>query len=131
MKIMLTPLTHPFGKEIKMLKKLAFITFTVLLVLSLNGVAMAIEAGNQRKGKYTYRKVYKACHQRGEVDSPKPHLSPDAKTQSQWTAVFEDKDFEQFGCQPEWQQLSEADLADIYAYLHDHAADSPSPAKCK
>ena len=56
---------------------------------------------------------------------------PDTKTQAQWTRVFEKKDFDQFGCQEEWSALSEGDLSDIYAYLHDHAADSPTPAKCK
>ena len=52
-------------------------------------------------------------------------------TQAQWTRLFEKKDFEDFGCKPEWEALSEKDLTDIYTYLHDHAADSPTPAKCK
>lgn len=104
---------------------------TLLLTFSFMGSALALEKGNQRKGKYTYRKVYKTCFERGAVDSQKPILNPDTKTQAQWTRVFEKKDFEQFGCQEEWSGLSEKDLGDIYAYLHDHAADSPSPAKCK
>jgi hypothetical protein len=61
----------------------------------------------------------------------KPPISPDAKTQAQWTRTFEKKDFADFGCQPEWEALSEKDITDIYTYLHDHAADSPTPAKCK
>jgi hypothetical protein len=93
--------------------------------------AMAEDAGNKRKGKYTYRKVYKACNERGEVSSPKPVLNPDAKTQAQWTRVFQEKQFVEFGCQQEWSQLTGEDLSDIYAYLHAHASDSPTPAKCK
>lgn len=113
------------------MKKTIIGVLTILLTFSFIGAALALEKGNDRKGKYTYRKVYKACYERGAVDSQKPTLSPDTKTQAQWTRVFEKKDFEQFGCQEEWSGLSEKDLGDIYAYLHDHAADSPSPAKCK
>jgi len=102
-----------------------------MLTVSFLSVCLAAEKGNDRKGKYTYRKVYKACFERGAVESQKPPLSPDTKTQAQWTRVFENKDFDQFGCQQEWSGLSAGDLGDIYAYLHDHAADSPSPAKCK
>ena len=87
--------------------------------------------GFSRKGKYLYRKVYKTCMERGEVDSPKPTVNPDAKTQDEWTRVFADQDFADFGCQSEWTGLSENDLNDIYAYLHSGASDSPTPAKCK
>ncbi len=114
-----------------MFKKEIFVVSAVLFFFCAAGVTVAMEKGNDRKGKYTYRKVYKACMERGEVDSDKPPISPDAKTQAQWTRTFEKKDFADFGCQPEWDAMSEADLADIYAYLHDHAADSPTPAKCK
>ena len=104
---------------------------TLLTAFTLGGIAEAAESGNKRKGKYTYRKVYKACNARGEVDVPKPTLNPDAKTQAEWTAVFEGKQFGEFGCQEEWSQLSETELLDIYSYLHAHASDSPTPAKCK
>jgi hypothetical protein len=50
---------------------------------------------------------------------------------AQWKRLFEKKDFEEFLCKEEWSQLSEGDIADIYAYLYKHAADSPTPAKCK
>jgi hypothetical protein len=114
-----------------MFKKISMGILALLLLVSFTGMANASDKGNKRKGKYTYRKVYKACHARGEVDKPKPVLNPDAKTQSQWTALFEEKDFDDFGCKEEWSQLSDTDLLDIYAYLHAHAADSPTPAKCK
>ena len=114
-----------------MFKKAIFLVIAVIFLFSAVGTAYAMEKGNKRKGKYTYRKVYKACMERGEVDSEKPPINPDAKTQAQWTRMFDKKDFEDFGCQPEWDALSEKDLSDIYTYLHDHAADSPTPAKCK
>ena len=103
----------------------------VMLVFVFAGASAALEKGNKRKGKYTYRKVYKACMQSGEVDSPRPPISPDKKTRAQWTRVFEKQDFAQFGCQQEWEKLTEEQLADIYGYLWEYAADSPSPAKCK
>jgi len=114
-----------------MFRKAIFLITATIFLFSSVGVVFALEKGNKRKGKYTYRKVYKACMKRGEVDSPKPPISPDTKTQAQWTRLFEKKDFEDFGCKPEWEALSQKDLADIYTYLHDHAADSPTPAKCK
>jgi hypothetical protein len=45
--------------------------------------------------------------ERGEVDSAKPPISPDTKTQAQWTRLFDKKDFAEFGCKPEWDALSE------------------------
>lgn len=114
-----------------MFKKGIFAVTALIFLFSTVGVALAMEKGNKRKGKYTYRKVYKSCMERGEVDSAKPPISPDAKTQAQWTRAFDKKDFADFGCQEEWGALSEKDLSDIYTYLHDHAADSPTPAKCK
>ena len=114
-----------------MFKKAILSLTAALFLLTSAGMALALEKGNDRKGKYTYRKVYQACMERGEVTSAKPPISPDAKTQAQWTRMFEKKDFADFGCNQEWGALSEADLMDIFAYLHDHAADSPTPAKCK
>jgi hypothetical protein len=114
------------------MRKSFFFILSILLIVSTAGIGMANEPdGNDRKGKYTYKKVYKACAQRGEVDSSVPPLSPDSKTMAQWKRLFEKKDFEEFLCKQEWSQLSEDDIADIYAYLYKHAADSPSPAKCK
>ena len=114
-----------------MFKKGLLIATAMIFLFSSVGIVFALEMGNKRKGKYTYRKVYKACMERGEVQSETPPVSPDAKTQAQWTSVFENKDLAEFGCEPEWNALSQEDINDIYTYLHDHAADSPTPAKCK
>ncbi|RJQ65964.1 MAG: cytochrome c family protein [Desulfobacteraceae bacterium] len=93
--------------------------------------ALALDKGNDRKGKYTYRNVYKSCLQRGAVDSSRPKLNPDVKTRAQWTRLFEKEDFGELGCPEEWGKLSREELSDIYSYLWEHAADSPTPAKCK
>lgn len=106
----------------------------ICFLVGFSGIGFAddsSEAGNKRKGKYTYRKVYKTCHERGGIDSPKPILNPDAKTQAQWKDIFENKKFEEFGCAEEWNKLTEEELRDIFSYLHDHASDSPTPAKCQ
>jgi len=109
-----------------------FITATILLTaMSFVAPATAMETGNKRKGKYTYRKVFKACHARGAVATAKPVLNPDAKTQAEWTEMFESRDFTEFGCEQEFEALAQDDLVDIYTYLHAHAADSPTPLKCK
>lgn len=113
------------------MKKTMTAVLAILMTFCFIGTALAMEQGNKRKGKYTYRKVYKACQERGEVDSPKPILNPDAKTQAGWEEAFDNNQFEEFKCQEEWSALSEKDLTDIYTYLWSHASDSPTPAKCK
>lgn len=114
-----------------MKKKVVSIVLAVLLSICFVGTGLAMEQGNKRKGKYTYRKIYKACMARGEVDSPKPTLNPDAHTQAEWEKIFESKTFDEFGCKEEWSAVSDTDLVDIYTYLYSHASDSPTPAKCK
>ena len=113
------------------MKKLSVSILAVIFILSTMGVVFAGDKGNARKGKYTYRKVYEACHKRGAAESAKPAISPDEKTQAQWTRLFDKKDYEDFGCMEEWEKLSDGDILNIYTYLHKHAADSPTPAKCK
>lgn len=114
-----------------MMKKALILTLTLLIGVSFAGPVFAMEKGNKRKGKYTYRKVYKACYERGAVEQQKPLLNPDAHSQAEWTQIFENKQFEAFKCEAEWGELNDEDLRDIYTYLHDHASDSPTPAKCK
>lgn len=113
-----------------MKRNLLIITCT-MLAFGFMFATFASAEGNARKGKYTYRKVYKSCNERGEVSSSKPVLSPDAKTQAQWDRFFENKGYLEMECKQEWSGLSEGDLEDIKAYLKGHAADSPTPAKCK
>mgnify|MGYP006275812063 CR=1 FL=1 len=111
------------------------IAFTAPFGAAGEGIAKKGPDGNDRKGKYTYRKVYKACYKRGEVDSKTPAVSPADKTMAQWKQLFEKENFEsfaeEFGCAQEWKNLSQEDIVDIYSYLYQHAADSPSPAKCQ
>jgi len=114
-----------------MKKKVVLIATALLVSLCFLGTSLALEQGNKRKGKYTYRKVYKACFERGEVDSIKPPVNPDAHTQAEWEKLFTDKSFAEFGCKEEWSALEDKDLTDIFTYLYQHASDSPTPAKCK
>ena len=114
-----------------MKKKFILIAVALLVSISFVGTGLALEQGNKRKGKYTYRKVYKSCFQRGEVESQKPPVNPDAHTQAEWETLFASRSFNEFGCQEEWSALEEKDLTDIFTYLHSHASDSPTPAKCK
>ena len=114
-----------------MYKKRFTAFLALLMTLAFITSALAIDPGNKRKGKYTYRKVYKACFERGAVKSEKPVVNPDSHTQAEWSTIFSEKNYEEFGCEEEWKALSEEDVSDIYAYLHGHASDSPTPAKCK
>ena len=65
-----------------MKRKLITTILAVFLSISFIGASLAMETGNKRKGKYTYRKVYKACFERGEVSAAKPTLNPDAHSQA-------------------------------------------------
>lgn len=113
-------------------KKIIICMLAVLFVMTSTAVCFAeAPSGNKRKGKYTYRKVYQACSERGEVGSKKPPISPSDKTMAQWERLFDNKDFSEFKCSQEWNALTEQEVMDIYAYLHGYAADSPSPATCK
>ena len=114
-----------------MIKKILLVLTAFVFVFSSVGISLALEKGNKRKGKYSYRKVYKACFERGEVDSKTPPISPADKSMAEWTKIFESKDMKELGCADEWSQVSDEDMTDIYTYMYDHAADSPTPAKCK
>ena len=114
-----------------MLKRIFLVLLTVLLTIAFVAPAMSMDMGNKRKGKYTYRKVYKACHERGGVDSKKPFLSPADKTMAEWETIYNSKDYSMFKCQEEWSALSDEQVLDIFSYLYAHGSDSPTPAKCK
>ena len=97
------------------------IIFTVVSV----GPVLAKGKGNARKGKYLFRKHCRTCHVQGGQAN---EMSPIDRKQAEWEALFAKAGFP---CQADWPELSEKDLKDIYSYLHGHASDSPSPAKCK
>ena len=114
-----------------MFRKTIASIIALLFVFTAAGTVFALDKGNKRKGKYTYRKVYQACHERGEVDSATPFISPADKTQGQWEDIFQNQKLDEFGCPDEWTELSEEQMSDIYAYMYEHASDSSTPAKCK
>ncbi len=98
------------------------------------GVVGLVVAGdkkcNSRKGKYLFRKNCRVCHKPGvSGDMAGKSLSPSSKTQAQWKRAF--KKHDRLKCAAEWNKLSKKDIQDIFCYLHDHAFDSPSPAKCQ
>jgi len=114
-----------------MTRKVIVALMALFFVFSAVGISFALDKGNKRKGKYTYRKVYQACFERGAVESKTPPISPADKSQADWEALFSSKDFTQFGCDEEWRNLDDTQVTDIYTYLYEHASDSPTPAKCK
>lgn len=105
--------------------------FIFIIGTGLTAFASGGPDGNKRKGKYTYRKVYKACFAAGNVESATPTVSPADKTMNEWKAIFENKTFDEFGCLENWSSLSDTDILDIYSYFYHHASDSPTPAKCQ
>jgi hypothetical protein len=116
-----------------MFKKSIITLMALMFTMVSFSLAFAAEGpdGNKRKGKYTYRKVYKACAASGEVKSTTPKISPADKTMKQWKDIFENRKFDEFGCKDNWAALSDKDILDIYSYFYHHASDSPTPAKCQ
>ncbi len=104
------------------MKRSTGIFATLILVLAAVSMAFAAE-GNARKGKYTYRAKCRTCHGATASD-----LSPSSKTQADWKKTF--AKVESIKCYKDWKGVTPEDRADILAYLHDYAKDSPSPAKC-
>jgi mono/diheme cytochrome c family protein len=111
------------------MEKNTLLAALVLLLLTVfSGLHDASAEGNGRKGKYLFRKNCRACHVDG---GSAKELSPIDKTQEKWKAVFSENAYKNLACKDEWAKLSAGDLEDIFTYMHDHAFDSPSPAKCK
>ncbi len=115
------------------MKKTLLLFITILFLSNSIGIAVAEEGlgGNNRKGKYLYRKVYKACAEAGEVDTATPPVNPSDKKRAEWKNIYENKKLEEFGCATYWEALSDKDVLDIFSYLYEYAADSPSPASCE
>lgn len=102
-----------------------FVTFIVSTLIS---QPLFAKKPNARKGKYLFRKHCRSCHVDGGSASA---LSPISKTQAEWTTVFKEGGFQKLECKDNWKKRKTRDLNDMYAYMHDHAYDSPSPLKCK
>ncbi len=102
-------------------KKIVAIFALLSLVAS---VAMAVEGGNPKKGKFLYKKTCKTCHSEGGEGGK---LTPLSKTMRQWDRVFTKG---HPGGADKWEGLSEQDLLDINQFLFDHAADSDQPQTC-
>ena len=97
------------------MRRLVMLIVAMMFVVTTVGTSLAMEQGNKRK----------------EVDNIKPPLNPSDKTQAEWEALFDKRDFVEFGCLEEWEKMSDAEITDIFAYLYAHASDSPTPLKCK
>jgi hypothetical protein len=109
-----------------MIQRIGSILIVGVLLISLVGISLAAGKGNARKGKYLYRKNCRACHIEG---GSAKELSPISKTQAQWQKVFDETN--KLACKDQWVKLSDKDRRDMFAHLHGHAYDSPSPAKCQ
>ena len=112
-------------KRKKIIATILMTTFLVSFVGIVFAAGPFTTDGNDRKGKYLYRKNCRSCHDgSGAVE-----LSPNSKTQAQWERAFEK--YERLDCVEEWNKLEQSDLNDIYTYLYGHAYDSPTPATCE
>ncbi|MFC1523936.1 c-type cytochrome [Thermodesulfobacteriota bacterium] len=112
------------------MKRNSIIVLVILLAFCFINVGMAAAKakGNERKGKYFFRKNCRECHKPG---GSAKQLGPDSKTMKQWKKAFTEKKIAKLECKDEWAKQTDKELNDVFSYLYNHAYDSPSPAKCK
>ena len=110
-------------------KKFLATLLITFLCASIFSIAVAADSfttdGNDRKGKYLYRKNCRSCHDGSSAKA----LSPNSKTQAQWERTF--KKYERLDCKDEWAKHDHGNLNDVYTYLYSHGYDSPQPATCQ
>lgn len=112
-------------KNRRIVSAILAVTFIVAFVGIVFAAGPFTTDGNDRKGKYLYRKSCRSCHDgSGAIE-----LSPNSKTQAQWERTF--GRYERLECVEEWNKLQQGDLNDVYTYLYGHAYDSPQPATCE
>ena len=102
------------------MKKL--IVTLIILVFSAN-LALAIEGGNPKKGKYLFKKNCKVCH---AADGEGGKVTPLNKTMKQWDRFFKKQKHDQAA----WEKLNDKKLKDINQFLFNHAKDSDQPETC-
>ena len=89
------------GKGKKLLGTILTVTLIFSFVCIAFGASQFMKDGNERKGKYMYRKNCRSCHDgSGAVE-----LSPNSKTQAQWERTFDR--YERLECVEEWNKLQE------------------------
>lgn len=114
------------------MKKMIIMSVTAIIIATQIGIALAMLDGNPRKGRFLYRQECRPCHMDNPIHEMKEYhaeyMGPDSKRQAEWLEVLENK--EQLPCFEHWKDVSQADLNDIFTYLHGGAADSPTPERC-
>jgi hypothetical protein len=105
--------TYQFIRRIKiMTKKTVFSLMALTLVFCVVGTCLAFEPGDERKGKYMFRKNCRTCHIDGGTATP---LGPNSKTMAQWERAFEK--YDRYECVAEWNKLTPEDRNNILTYL--------------
>ncbi|RQD78627.1 cytochrome c [Desulfonatronospira sp. MSAO_Bac3] len=111
------------------MRKLIILAMAGAIFATQVGIGLAMFDGNPRQGRFLFREQCRPCHMEDATKegAAGEYLGPDAKRQAEWEEVF--GDIEALPCYDEWD-LSEDELNHIGTYLHQGAADSPSPERC-
>jgi cytochrome c553 len=104
----------------------SFLVFCCIISFLACGLIMAEGKGNDKKGKFYFKKTCKTCHAK---DGEGGEVTPMDKTQSQWERYFV-KDEHKDGAES-LESVAPADqLVHIQTFLVNHAADSDQPETC-
>ncbi len=112
------------------MKKTIILAMAAAIFASQIGIALATLDGNPRQGRYLYQQnCFQTCHNEDATKegAAQEYMGPDSKRQAEWKEVFQD--VEALPCYDEWE-VDDDKLHHIHTYLHQGAADSPTPESC-
>ncbi len=110
------------------MRKLIILAMAAAIFATQVGIGLAMLDGNPRQGRFLFRQECRPCHMENPQQEPAgEYLGPDAKRQAEWNEVFED--VQALPCYEHWE-IDEDMLIHVHTYLHQGAADSPTPETC-
>ncbi|WP_045211455.1 c-type cytochrome [Desulfonatronovibrio magnus] len=114
------------------MRKMVALSIVAIMFATQIGIALAAMDGNPRKGRFLFRQECRPCHMENPIHEQQEYhahyLGPDAKRQAEWMEVLENID--ELPCFEHWKEISDSDINDIFTYLYNGAADSPTPERC-
>lgn len=105
------------------MKQVKLIMVTLLMIAVSFSMALAIEGGDPKKGKYLFKKNCKVCHNSRAIIE---NVTPASKTMAQWDTFFVKKKHDL----AKWEDLSSENLKDINQFVYNYAVDTEQPETC-
>lgn len=111
------------------MKKLILAMFCVLVLFSLNSLALDRKSGKVETGKALFKEKCKSCHNGKSAKK----LTPSLKMRAQWKRYLKDDQIKlakKHAAKDVTVKLSETDINNLWAFLYVGAMDSEKPQTC-